>query len=87
MCDKYCQNTTCPFAFTDESEQIQNYGCLPTPYEIRNMRVKHGKTWACHSDYSKPCVGGIADLKGQGLPYFVIDKNLLTEESDWHLYT
>lgn len=87
MCDKDCKSSTCPFAFTDESEQIQNYGCLPTPNEIRNMRTKHGKTWACHSDTSKPCVGGVADLKENGLPYHVIDKNLLTEESNWHLFT
>lgn len=24
----------CPFAFNDESEKVQGYGCIPTPYEI-----------------------------------------------------
>lgn len=86
MCDKDCQNTSCPFAFTDYSEMIQNYGCLPTPYEIRNMRVIHGKTWACHSDYSKPCIGAINFLKEKDLPHKVIDPNFLTEESNWHQF-
>jgi hypothetical protein len=85
-CTDTCSKTTCPFSFTDESETIQNYGCLPTPYEIRNMRVMYGKTWACHSDPTKPCVGGIKFLNKKGLDSKVIDKELLTEESNWHLY-
>jgi len=76
----------CPFSFTDHSEYVQNLGCLPTPYEIRNMRVEHGKTWACHSNPTKPCTGAIRWLKKEGLPHKVIDPILLTENSDWHLY-
>lgn len=40
----------CPFAFTDESERIQNYGCLPSPYEIMQMKKNTGHTWGCHED-------------------------------------
>jgi len=81
-----CSKTSCPFAFTDESEQIQNYGCLPTPYEILKMRIDHNKTWACHSDLTKPCKGAIKFLKKKNLPYKVIDLKLVTENDDWSIY-
>ena len=79
-------DSACPFAFTDMSDEIQNYGCLPTPQDIRNMRVEHGKTWACHEEPTKPCVGAIRWLRKEELPHQVVDPKLLTERSDWHLY-
>ena len=86
MCNHECKETTCPFAFTEESELIQNYGCLPTPYEIIQMRVQSGKTWACHSDPNVPCKGAIQYLKENNLPYKVIDSALLGEYNDWSIY-
>lgn len=86
MCDKPChlkEDSACPFAFTDQSELVQNYGCLPTPYEIVKFRTEHGKTWACHADPDKPCTGAILYLQKKGLPYEVIDKELVTEHTDW----
>jgi hypothetical protein len=80
-------DSACPFAFTDRSETVQNYGCLPTPREIVVMRAVYGKTWACHEDPTKPCAGAIAHLKREGLPYAVIDPALITERSDWAAYT
>lgn len=81
MCDKACNG--CPFSFTEESEMIQNYGCLPTPQDIVRMRVEFGKTWACHAEPSKPCAGGIDFLRKKGYDYKVIDKVLVTETSDF----
>lgn len=86
MCSKNCHTHDCPFAFTNESEQIQNYGCLPTPYDILVMRLVYGKTWACHSDPRKPCLGALLYLKERELEFKVIDPVLLTEKSDWHLF-
>lgn len=79
MCDKECGG--CPFAFSDKSEMIQDYGCLPTPQEIVRMRVEFGKTWACHEDPKKPCAGAIAHLKEKGHAYHMEDKQLVTEIS------
>ena len=81
MCNRECNG--CPWAFTEESEMIQNYGCLPTPQETLIMRTEFGKTWTCHSNPKKPCIGTIKELRERGLPYKVLDKTLITESSDF----
>ena len=85
-----CKNCStigsCPFAFSDESEQAQNYGCLPTPMEILSMRLHHSKTWACHDNHKKPCLGAIQFLKEYNLSFKVIDKNLVTLDDPWNEY-
>lgn len=85
-CEECSTNGACPFACTEISDYAQNMGCLPTPYNIVTMRVEHGLTWACHSNRTKPCLGGINFLKEKGLPYKVINPILQTEYTDWHLY-
>ncbi len=88
LCSVLCSEFgACPFSFSDKSEQIQNYGCLPTPMDIVKMRVEHGKTWACHENPEKPCLGALKYLRKNGHPFKVIDKELVTEESNWGLYT
>ncbi len=87
MCDKKCHiEGGCPFSFSEESEMIQNYGCLPAPYDIVNMAKIHGRKWACHSNPEKPCKGAIDYLKKNNIEVKYIDAPLLTEESDWHLF-
>jgi len=87
MCNKECNTEgACPFAFSEESELVQNYGCLPSPADIVEMRVKHGKTWACHDNPSKPCKGALLYMKEYGIPCKIIDNELLTEDSDWQYY-
>ncbi len=53
----------CPFAFTDASEEVQNYGCLPTPYEIIQMKRKSGHNWACHSNEKRICQGFVEHVE------------------------
>ena len=84
-CD-HKQDSACPFACTEKSEMIQNYGCLPTRHDVMVMRVVHNKTWACHEDISKPCTGAIKELQYLGYPYKVVDKALVTEACDWAKY-
>lgn len=83
---KYCSTHSCPFAYSDESEKIQNYGCIPTPIDIINMRVNHNKTWACHSNTSKPCAGAIKMLKQYDIEYKPIYP-LITESDNWEKYS
>lgn len=85
-CNLDSSDCSCPFAFTDMSEQAQNYGCLPSPYEIVQMRVKHNKTWACHNELSTPCIGAIEYLKQNNLPHKVVDPVLVTTLDDWSVY-
>ena len=82
-----CHQDSCPFSFTDKSDQICGAGCLPDPWEIIKMRVKHGKTWACHSNTKKPCRGAQEYLKSEGLPYKVIDPKLVTLDDDGGIYS
>ena len=81
MCHSDCKNTTCPFAFTEASEVVQNFGCLPSPIDILAMRVAHGKTWACHSDPTKPCAGGLHYLKLIDQDARIINTPLITEKN------
>lgn len=76
----------CPFAFSNKSELIQSYGCIPTHIDIVNMRLKYDKTWACHSDEKKPCLGAIKHLKEKNLPFKVVDKKLVTLDDNWEQY-
>lgn len=84
---EYCSTEgSCPFSFSDESEIVQGYGCIPTPYDIIQMRQKHGKTWACHSNPDKPCLGALNYMKQKQLPYKVIDTKLITLDDNWEKY-
>jgi len=85
-CNLNSKNCTCPFAFTDASEIAQNYGCLPSQYNIIQMKIKFNKTWACHDEPTIPCIGAINYLKDYNLPYKVVDDILVTEADNWSIY-
>jgi len=77
-----CRGSACPVNFMDEdTEYSQNMGCLPSPADIIQMRAVEGITWACHSDYSKPCVSGVKLLKALNLPHKVLQ--LRNELDTW----
>lgn len=65
----------CPFAFTDESEQAQNYGCLPSPHEIIELKRKTGQNWGCHSNDQKICEGYVSHVKRQNASPWCDDLN------------
>jgi hypothetical protein len=52
---------TCPFndGNTEAASIVQNYGCLPTKFEILRMKDNENKEWRCHDDLSLIC-GGLA---------------------------
>lgn len=86
-CEECSTEGACPFSFTAESEYIQNMGCLPTPMQIVAMRQYEGRTWACHSNPTKPCLGAIKFQQEHGLDASVTGEHaLVTEDSPWHLY-
>lgn len=86
-CEQCSTTGACPFSFTDASEHAQGLGCLPTPYDIVQMRQVHGKTWACHSNPTKPCLGALKFQKERNMECHVIDPELITEKHDWHALT
>lgn len=75
----------CPGAFNDRSEQAQRYGCLPTIWDIVEMKVKHNKTGACHSNESKPCLNGLKAVAAAGYDPKP-EGDLLTLQDDWESY-
>lgn len=54
--------THCPFAFTDESDYVQGLGCLPSPWDIIQMKRKSGHNWACHSNEKTICNGFVEHI-------------------------
>lgn len=76
--------SACPFAYTEESEQVQNYGCLPSPYDIMQMKLKSGHNWACHEDESKMCLGFAREMQS---PFTKVNVDLtqggLITYTDW----
>jgi hypothetical protein len=50
---------SCPFndGLTQEASYVQNMGCLPSSYDIINLKKETGHNWACHSNNEKICSG------------------------------
>ena len=86
MCKEECN--TCPFNFfSEEAAQVQNYGCLPEPFDIKEMYEKDGLVWGCHGttdiegEYEttplKPCNGFILWMSRKGTPIKIKGKPIV----------
>jgi GNAT superfamily N-acetyltransferase len=60
---------SCPFneGMTEEADQAQGYGCLPSGYDIIQMKQRSGQNWACHSNENKVCAGLCHQAKDRDL--------------------
>lgn len=67
---------SCPFNHTEESGQVQNYGCLRSKQEILKLKDDTGHNWACHSNNKRVCQG-LADERdvSQGKLYLSPGEN------------
>ena len=70
-----CQS--CPFSGSEQGEEGINLGCLPSPYEILQLKREQNSNWMCHHNESKSCAGfrdmcaelNINPLEGENLKY------------------
>lgn len=61
--------SACPFSLSEEAEQGVNYGCLPSVFEIMEIKKETGLNWACHDDETKICSGYVEYAAKKGLDY------------------
>lgn len=73
---------SCPFSYNDEADQAQNYGCLPTRWDIIKMKEKSGHNWACHYDETVLC-GGFARHVIEERADLDIKEGSLISYNDW----
>lgn len=73
-CDSECP--ACP-------DNTLSGDCLPTAMELVTLRKDYGVTWACHSDFKKPCKGVITLLADKNLDNKIVNDKLFNLE-DWN---
>lgn len=69
----------CPWSDTPESEQAQNYGCLPTANDMVRLNAS-GSALSCHENDGAICRGLAAHIKDSGAKLGKIKKH-----TDWYL--
>lgn len=75
---------TCPFSCNEHAEQAQNYGCLPSPFQIIEMKRKSGHNWACHSNENVLCGGFAKFIKDECPDLDIHTGNLISYETWYH---
>ncbi len=78
------QCNSCPFAMTDESEYVQNLGCLPDPGHLIDMKRESGHNWACHGDETKICSGFANHVRENNPELDTTTGNLISYETWYH---
>jgi hypothetical protein len=82
---RYCNDEClgCPFNINEISEQAQNLGCLPAPFEILAIKRDHGYNWECHEGTGIICGGYVAVCRDENLDY----KTGPLLDTTWYLRT
>lgn len=74
-CPGVCE--ACPFNYESEaSNDAYNLGCLPSVFEVFELKRNHDVNWGCHEGGGKVCAGYIQMAKEEGYDYksgFLID--------------
>lgn len=73
----------CPFndMITEEASKIQDYGCLPSQFDIKKWQKETGKNWACHSKPAQICAGLLNHCQENKLTVD-FSKPLITESTE-----
>lgn len=74
---------TCPFSENDGAEELLNYGCLPTPYDILKMKKESGHNWACHYNENSLCRGLVEHNEKYNSDLNLTTGNLISYET-WY---
>lgn len=81
MCEFGCE--ACPFNFfSEKSQEVSNYGCLPDPIDVKEIYEKLDGVWGCHETSTKdgnlkPCVGFITWMARMGTPVKIKGKTIV----------
>jgi hypothetical protein len=70
----------CPCTYTEESEIISNYGCLPDWNNLVEYYLNNKGIWKCHSK-DRVCGGLIEILKSNDIPLNKNNSLLITEDN------
>lgn len=70
----------CPCTYTNESEIISNYGCLPDAHMLIQMYLEGKGIWKCHSK-NRMCGGLLSVLKSNKIPMNKNNELLVTEDN------
>lgn len=78
MTNDYCAGMCegCPFNHTEAAVNAYNWGCLPSVFDVFELKRNHNANWQCHEGNGKICAGYVQMAKEEGVDYksgFLID--------------